>query len=208
MTPTRVLYPVPVERDEDGNWEHPECERVRGDDEGIAGSNPVFAGVETTRVIEPFDDDMDAEYEQREAELKNWQPQPPSSDGWFCLSIGIDEDYSLVAWYARPTYEWLLKTCDARKENLEMCSKIINDNTVAMQSAIIESEHGGGTEAGMRWIWQALCGPGLLPDDEDDCGTDAQAWYDNNCYDALTEKQKKIEPAHSATATRRSREQS
>lgn len=59
-------------------------------------------------------------------------------------------------------------------------SDIIHDQTVAMQSAIIEWQHGKGAEAGLSWIVNTLAGPGHLPDFNAPHGTHAQFWFNAN----------------------------
>lgn len=46
---------------------------------------------------------------------------------------------------------------------------------LAMRSALIEQEHGKGSEAAMVWIFNSLAGPGELPPEDE---TDAQAYFD------------------------------
>jgi len=60
---------------------------------------------------------------------------------------------------------------------LEDC---FNDLIVAMQSAYIEWQHGGGAEEAMQWIGNTLEGPGNIPDEDAPYGKDAQAWWDAN----------------------------
>lgn len=55
-----------------------------------------------------------------------------------------------------------------------------NDLIVAMQAAFIEWQHGKGAEAAMQWIGNTLDGPGLLPDEDEPYGKEAQAWWDAN----------------------------
>ena len=61
-----------------------------------------------------------------------------------------------------------------------MLADMVNDLTCAMQSAWIEWKHGEGVDAGMRWIENTLCGPGLIPDEQDPYGTESQAWFDKH----------------------------
>ncbi|MET3232216.1 UNVERIFIED_ORG: hypothetical protein ABIC54_004421 [Burkholderia sp. 1263] len=67
----------------------------------------------------------------------------------------------------------------ARELSKELAN-IIHDQTVAMQSAIIEWRHGKGAEAGLSWIVNTLEGPGHLPDFDAPYGKHAQFWFDAN----------------------------
>lgn len=53
----------------------------------------------------------------------------------------------------------------------------LHDMIVTMQAAYIEWQHGGGAEAAMRWIANTLNGPGLIPDQDEPWGRDAQAYH-------------------------------
>lgn len=59
----------------------------------------------------------------------------------------------------------------------------LHNNGVAMQAAWIEWQHGAGAEEAMDWIHNTLCGPGLIPDEEEPHGTNAQAYFDANVCD-------------------------
>lgn len=57
---------------------------------------------------------------------------------------------------------------------------VIHDMVVGMQASHIEWKHGGGAEAGMVWISNALAGPGHTPAETEPYGKDAQAYFDAN----------------------------
>ncbi|WP_196786292.1 hypothetical protein [Burkholderia vietnamiensis] len=63
---------------------------------------------------------------------------------------------------------------------IKTLSDIVHDQTVAMQSAIIEWKHGKGAEAGLSWIVNTLAGPGHLPDFDAPHGKHAQFWFNAN----------------------------
>ncbi|WP_175946701.1 hypothetical protein [Burkholderia pyrrocinia] len=63
---------------------------------------------------------------------------------------------------------------------IKTLSDIIHDQTVAMQSAVIEWQHGKGAEAGLIWIVNTLEGPGHLPDFDAPHGKHAQFWFNAN----------------------------
>jgi hypothetical protein len=70
---------------------------------------------------------------------------------------------------------------DAKSAELgKMLANIIHDQTVAMQAAIIEWQHGKGAEAGFNWIVNTLEGPGHLPDFDAPYGKQPQFWFDSN----------------------------
>ena len=56
----------------------------------------------------------------------------------------------------------------------------LNNNIVAMQACVIETEH-NGHEAGFAWIWNTLCGPGLIPEPDEQWYESAQLYYSANC---------------------------
>lgn len=62
-------------------------------------------------------------------------------------------------------------------------SKSYNDLLVVMQAAWIEWTHGEGAESAMEWIDNTLSGPGLIPDETDPFGKEAQAYFDANRSD-------------------------
>lgn len=70
-----------------------------------------------------------------------------------------------------------------RSNDLSWC---MHDQITAQQAAWIEWQHGKGADAAMDWIHNGLAGPGHIPD-----GTDAQAWFDANCADALRKQHEK-----------------
>lgn len=55
----------------------------------------------------------------------------------------------------------------------------LNNNIVAMQCCVIETEH-NGHEAGYTWIWNTLCGPGLIPEPEEEWYESAQLYWNAN----------------------------
>ncbi|MCA8045528.1 hypothetical protein [Burkholderia arboris] len=71
-------------------------------------------------------------------------------------------------------------TDDKTMRLIKTMSDIIHDQTVAMQSAIIEWQHGKGAKAGLSWIVNTLEGPGHLPDFDAPHGKHAQFWFNAN----------------------------
>lgn len=74
-------------------------------------------------------------------------------------------------------------TVDVRK----LLSRILHDQVVANQAAWIEWQHGGGAERAMEWVQNGLFGPGHIPDEDEQWGKDAQAYYDANRSDPFPE---------------------
>ncbi|WP_349984474.1 hypothetical protein ABRP17_016495 [Stenotrophomonas sp. WHRI 8082] len=63
---------------------------------------------------------------------------------------------------------------------LQMMGKITHDHVTANQAAWIEWQHGRGADAAMGWIHSGLWGPGLIPDEDEPYGKEAQAYFDAN----------------------------
>ena len=69
------------------------------------------------------------------------------------------------------------------EKSFKELSAFFNDKIVGEQSAYIEWQHGRGAVAGMHWISNGLCGPGLIPDDDEPWGKEAQAYFNANKSD-------------------------
>lgn len=74
------------------------------------------------------------------------------------------------------------------REHREMDARIIHNQIVSMQSALIAART-NGAEVGMQWIEGALSGPDLLPDEDDPHCNDAQAYRNYYDYDAVKERE-------------------
>lgn len=68
-------------------------------------------------------------------------------------------------------------------KHFQQMGAICHDLTVTMQAAWIQWQHGLGAEEAMKWIHNRLWGPGLIPDESEPYGKDAQAYYDANRSD-------------------------
>ena len=75
------------------------------------------------------------------------------------------------------------KDAERCKELCKDLANIMHDQTVAMQSALIEWMFGKGAEDGLRWIVNTLEGPGLLPETDAEHGHNAQFWFDTHRSD-------------------------
>ena len=69
------------------------------------------------------------------------------------------------------------------EKSFKELSDFFNDKIVGEQAAYIEWQHGKGAVAGMHWIANGLCGPGLIPDDDEPWGKEAQAYFNANKSD-------------------------
>jgi hypothetical protein len=95
----------------------------------------------------------------------------------------LDRDADLVLYEASRR----IKEFDSERVNHESgkalmkeISDINHDLCVSMQAAYIEWKHGKGADEAMSWIEATLDGPGLIPEETEPYGTEAQAYYDSN----------------------------
>ncbi|MGC0155381.1 hypothetical protein ACPRNU_23220 [Chromobacterium vaccinii] len=70
----------------------------------------------------------------------------------------------------------------------EQAQWMLHDNITVMQAAWIDWQRGDGADDAMEWIENTLSGPGLIPDEDEPNGQNAQAWYDANNSLALKQK--------------------
>lgn len=74
--------------------------------------------------------------------------------------------------------ERLKKDAERLERVAKSMSDVIDNHCIAMQAALIESNE-GDQRAALRWIFNTLSGPGLLPDfDAAKAMGGAQAWFD------------------------------
>ena len=95
--------------------------------------------------------------------------------GWNAAKADMDE--------ALRELEVMRKRVAGLEESGKQLSAMFHDKVVGEQAAYIEWQHGKGAEAGMQWIANGLWGPGLIPDEDEPWGTEAQAYYDANKSD-------------------------
>lgn len=69
----------------------------------------------------------------------------------------------------------LSETLEKSRTSIKELDALFGKQLIGMRAAVIEAEHGKGAEAGIRWIWNGLAGPGELPPDDEH---DAQAYFD------------------------------
>ncbi len=100
-----LIQPVPVERDSDGFWTHPdypewdECTLTETIDGWFQEQ-----GIERSLVL--FEDDApedltDAWQATGEADCAKWEPTVPKGGGWFVLSIHDTESGPACIWVRR-----------------------------------------------------------------------------------------------------------
>ena len=98
----KLIQPAPVVRDEYGMFDHsdlPDFDEGDGDKckQWIAEQGLTVKMVS----IESADDEISERYfNSDEPDCSYWEPDRPSGDGWFCLSIH-DTDDGPVCWWAR-----------------------------------------------------------------------------------------------------------
>lgn len=100
-----LIQPLPVERDGDGWWSHPDY--LKGFDEEST-SDQLKEWIEAqqlqTRVAymesEVSSEEYDAHVEAEEYGCSKWEPDHPG-EGWFCLSIHDTEDGPVCVWGRR-----------------------------------------------------------------------------------------------------------
>ena len=73
---------------------------------------------------------------------------------------------------------------EEKKDIIHHLSRIIHNQNVLMQAAIIAAHH-NGPEAGLKWIYNELWQLDLLPDENDQWFGDANDYYRANCSDPL-----------------------
>ncbi|WP_159069050.1 hypothetical protein [Burkholderia metallica] len=186
-----ILTPREIVRDEEGMLSHPAVPYL---DEDV-NYETFFAafGIEAAFIHMENDVDCDT-YDQyfssNSANCSFWTPSAPAGDGWLLLEIYDTEDGPFALYVREKKHESMRErlkreeqeTRDVvRSESLiKTLSDIIHDQTVAMQSAVIEWQHGNGAEAGLSWIVNTLAGPGHLPDFDAPHGKHAQFWFNAN----------------------------
>ena len=95
---------VPVERDSDGYWFNPAIPDF--DEDAKAYKDWLDAqGIETTYKDLEWEDDSHPAYqryfEEGEADISDWTPEPPKGEGWHTLSIHMHDDGVCWVWARR-----------------------------------------------------------------------------------------------------------
>lgn len=68
---------------------------------------------------------------------------------------------------------------DLLRKEIKSAYDSLNNNIVAMQCCVIETEH-NGHEAGFSWIYNSLLGPGLIPEPDEEWYESAQLYWNAN----------------------------
>jgi hypothetical protein len=93
-----LIVPLPVERDEDGCWTHPDYAKFCGDrefvperefDDWIKANRLVWRVVYRSDSIDGGPD---------EGDFSGWEPEKPEGDGWFVGSIHDTENGAVCIW--------------------------------------------------------------------------------------------------------------
>ncbi|WP_281647932.1 hypothetical protein [Parendozoicomonas sp. Alg238-R29] len=86
--------------------------------------------------------------------------------------------------------EQRIKELEENNKSLLTC---LHNNIVGQQSAWIEWKHGEGADAAMVWVHNGLCGPGLIPSEDEPHATNPQAYFDEN--HSRVDRKPEVEPS-------------
>ncbi|WP_320152975.1 hypothetical protein [uncultured Tolumonas sp.] len=78
-----------------------------------------------------------------------------------------------------PNGRCIIELIELYKKEIKSAYELLNDKIVSMQACIIETEH-NGHEEGFKWIYNSLCGPGLIPEPDEDWYESAQLYWNAN----------------------------
>ena len=81
-----------------------------------------------------------------------------------------------------PNGRCIIELIESYKKEIKSAYASLNNNIVTMQACVIETEH-NGHEAGFAWIWNTLCGPGLIPEPDEEWYESAQLYWNANNSD-------------------------
>lgn len=99
---------LPVNRNEDGHWTHPEYAALFGDRETVSKEEfKSFCdrhGIESS-IVEMENDNnqtvIDAYFEDGNPNISGWEPSTPPGEGWFVGSIHDTEDGPVCVWFRK-----------------------------------------------------------------------------------------------------------
>ncbi|MDN0109418.1 hypothetical protein [Yersinia mollaretii] len=101
----KTITAVPVERDSNGFWTHPDFfVPANGNEFGVEGE--FYAWKALNRVTgamgwmedEENAEELQAEYDSINFSVSKWNPTPPYGDGWFMVSIHETDDGPVCYW--------------------------------------------------------------------------------------------------------------
>lgn len=110
----KLIQPTTPERGSDnlGFWTHPDFfEPANGNEYPVPGEFEAWAkdqGVEVYTLpleADPGADDIQAAYEEGDADISGWEPTPPIGEAWFLVSVHDTEDGPYSVWLRRNTDE-------------------------------------------------------------------------------------------------------
>lgn len=103
MSALPLIGPVPVERDADGWWEHPEVPEFDEDDHAGFRAWVIAQRLELRQRHMDSDVDTDAHHywTEESCSCAGWEPEAPPGDGWFVLGFFDTEDGPCVSWARR-----------------------------------------------------------------------------------------------------------
>ena len=99
----KLIQPVPVVRDENGMFQHPDLPDF---DEGDGDKSKAWTaaqGLEVAMVSldgSAPEEVADRYFESGDPDCSYWEPYKPDGEDWFCLAIH-DTDDGPVCWWAR-----------------------------------------------------------------------------------------------------------
>ncbi|WP_190320378.1 hypothetical protein [Enterobacter asburiae] len=102
------LSPLPVNRDEQGLWTHPEYSALFGDRDGVSETefNAWCDARSVVSALSYLDSDDDNPVVRTEyfdngnvEAIVRWNPKPPEGKGWFLGSIHDSEDGPVAVWF-------------------------------------------------------------------------------------------------------------
>lgn len=102
METIKLIQPAPVERDENGMYQHPEMpDFVEGDGDKCKAWI-AEQGLQVGMVSLEFADPAVADryFESHDPDCSYWEPDRPDGEDWSCLAIH-DTDDGPVCWWAR-----------------------------------------------------------------------------------------------------------
>jgi hypothetical protein len=100
-----LIGPVPVERDKDGWWSHPGLPDLDEGQDAEYKAWLVAQGLVTSHVSLEMEDLTHpvyiAYFDEESGSVADWNPEAPTGEGWFTLSIHDTEDGPYWVWARR-----------------------------------------------------------------------------------------------------------
>jgi len=123
MQNVRVIKPAVVERDEIGQWVHPDLPDLDDDVQAYRRWAYEEQRLDITQSLMP-----DSQGEKAEQGCVGWNPLPPAGPGWFMLAIADTCDGPCVTW-ARPQRRKGIPLLErkAPEQTRELCLELLRD---------------------------------------------------------------------------------